>query len=127
MINADGTGFQQMTKFDANSYYPTFSPFGKSVVYASSQNGGVFDLFLFLFEGQRTRQKSIVSPIVLTQSARNGLFRYFPGAQNAGATAVIPTVDLAGKPLKPAKATGDLRSISVFGLDPLRPGPDQSG
>jgi TolB protein len=54
MINADGTGFQQMTKFDANSYYPTFSPQGGSIVYASSQNGGVFDLFLFVFEGQRT-------------------------------------------------------------------------
>ena len=54
MINADGTGFQQMTEFDANSYYPTFSPQGGSIVYASSQNGGVFDLFLFVFEGQRT-------------------------------------------------------------------------
>jgi TolB protein len=54
MINADGTGFQQMTEFDANSYYPTFSPQGGSIVYASSQNGGVFDLFLFVFQGQRT-------------------------------------------------------------------------
>jgi len=53
MINADGTGFQQMTKLEAHSYYPVFSPLGGSVVYASNQNGGVFDLFLFIFEGQR--------------------------------------------------------------------------
>jgi TolB protein len=53
MINADGTGFQQMTKLDAHSYYPVYSPLGGSVVYASNQNGGVFDLFLFIFEGQR--------------------------------------------------------------------------
>ena len=67
MINADGTDFQQMTKFDANSYYPAYSPYGGSVVYASNQNGGVFDLFLFVFEGQRTlrltdRIGNVISP-----------------------------------------------------------------
>jgi TolB protein len=53
MINADGTGYQQLTNVEANNYYPTFSPKGGSIVYASNQNGGVFDLFLFVFEGSR--------------------------------------------------------------------------
>jgi TolB protein len=53
MINADGTGYQQLTSLQANSYYPVFSPLGGSVVYASNQNGGVFDLYLFLFNGAK--------------------------------------------------------------------------
>jgi Tol biopolymer transport system component len=53
MINADGTGYQQLTELEAHSYYPVYSPLGGSVVYASNQNGGVFDLFLFTFEGSR--------------------------------------------------------------------------
>jgi len=53
MINADGSGFQQLTNVDAHSYYPVFSPLGGSIVYASNQNGGVFDLFLFIFEDQQ--------------------------------------------------------------------------
>ena len=51
MINADGTGYQQLSSLEANSYYPVFSPLGGSIVYASNQNGGVFDLFLYIFEG----------------------------------------------------------------------------
>jgi TolB protein len=50
MINADGTGYQQMTSLEAHSYYPVYSPLGGSVVYASNQNGGVFDLFHFTFK-----------------------------------------------------------------------------
>jgi len=53
MINADGTGYQQLTKLEAHSYYPVYSPLGGSVVYASNQNGGFFDLFLFIFDGAR--------------------------------------------------------------------------
>ena len=53
LINADGTGFQQLTNVEANNYYPVFSPLGGSIVYASNQEGGVFDLFLFVFDGSR--------------------------------------------------------------------------
>ena len=53
MVNADGTGYLQLTDVQANNYYPTYSPRGGSIVYASNQNGGVFDLFLFVFEGSR--------------------------------------------------------------------------
>lgn len=53
MVNADGTGYLQLTNVEAHNYYPVFSPLGGSIVYASNQNGGVFDLFLFIFEGAR--------------------------------------------------------------------------
>ena len=53
MINADGTGYQQMTDIEAHNYYPIYSPLGGSIVYSSNQDGGVFDLFLFIFEGSR--------------------------------------------------------------------------
>jgi TolB protein len=67
MINADGTGYLQLTKLEAHSYYPVYSPLGGSVVYASNQNGGVFDLFLFIFDGERllrlTQQNgNVISP-----------------------------------------------------------------
>ena len=56
MVNADGTGYQQLTSLESHSYYPVYSPLGGSVVYASNQNGGVFDLYLFIFNGARLLQ-----------------------------------------------------------------------
>jgi len=53
IVNADGTGYQQITNVEAHNYYPVYSPLGGSIVYASNQNGGFFDLFLFVFEGSR--------------------------------------------------------------------------
>ena len=53
MVNADGTGYQQITNVEAHNYYPVYSPLGGSIVYASNQNGGFFDLFLFVFQGSR--------------------------------------------------------------------------
>jgi len=53
IVNADGTGYQQITNVEAHNYYPVYSPLGGSIVYASNQNGGYFDLFLFVFNGSR--------------------------------------------------------------------------
>jgi len=53
IVNADGTGYQQITNVQAHNYYPVYSPLGGSIVYASNQNGGFFDLFLFIFQGSR--------------------------------------------------------------------------
>jgi hypothetical protein len=83
--------------------------------------------FFFLYEGQRVVQRGYVTGPVLTAQARQGVFRYFPGAQNGNAFSTTPTVDLDGNPVRPANATGDLRSFSVFGLDPLRPSIDSTG
>jgi Carboxypeptidase regulatory-like domain len=83
--------------------------------------------FFVLYEGQRIAQRRSVVGNVLTDQARQGIFRYFPGVQNGNAIATTPTVDLFGNPLKPAGATGDLSQFNVFTRDTLRPGPDTSG
>src|SRR5262249_35118520 len=82
--------------------------------------------FFFLYDGQRYLTRSIFIANVLTAPARQGTFRYFPGAQNANILQNNPTVDVFGNPVKPQSATGDLQSVSVFSRDPLRPGLDTS-
>jgi hypothetical protein len=70
---------------------------------------------------------------VLTEQARQGIYRYFPGADSQNATQNNPTVDRSGNPVRPATATGDLQSFSVFTdsagrtRDTLRPGYDSTG
>jgi len=91
--------------------------------------------FFALFDGQRVWARESVRALVLTSDARNGNFRYFPGVVNGNADAAVvgganptaPVVDRLGNPVRPAAATGDLRTINVFTVDPLRPGFDKSG
>ncbi len=91
--------------------------------------------FFALFDGQRMYSRENVLATVLTKEARQGLFRYFPGVVNGaadsqiigGATPQAPVVDALGNPIRPAAATGDLQSISIFNKDPLRPGFDKTG
>jgi hypothetical protein len=67
---------------------------------------------------------------VLTAQARQGIFRFFRGVDNQNATAITPTVDRNGNPVRPAGAPGDLQSFNVFKLadgsprDPNRTGYD---
>lgn len=81
----------------------------------------------FLYEGQRQKTDTAVNDTVLTASARQGIFRYYPGVQNGNATAAVPTVDLNGNPVQPAVATGPLQTVSVFGRDPNRMAIDPTG
>jgi len=83
--------------------------------------------FFFLIDNQRTAIRENFVGTVLTEPARQGIFRYFPGADNRNAQQIDPTVDLQGNPVRPPSATGDLQSINVFAQDPLRPGFDPSG
>jgi hypothetical protein len=83
--------------------------------------------FHFLYEGQRIRQRTAVTSTVYTQTARQGIYRFFPGVRNGNANALVPTVDLSGNPVKPATATGDLQAVNLFGRDPNRTRPDPSG
>lgn len=83
--------------------------------------------FHVLFDGDQQRQRNATSAIVLTESARRGQFRFFPGVQNANAIARVPTVDLQGNPLRPAGSTGDLQTLNVFGRDPNRLAADPTG
>ncbi|MFN0108782.1 MAG: carboxypeptidase regulatory-like domain-containing protein [Blastocatellia bacterium] len=83
--------------------------------------------FFFAYDGQRQSTKNTATRTVYTAQARQGLFRYYPGVRNGNANAAVPTVDLSGNAIKPATATGDLQSLSVFGLDPNRRVADSTG
>jgi hypothetical protein len=91
--------------------------------------------FFALWDGQITRIKENVNALVLTDCARNGIFRYFPDWNNGNAStvptslataasstaAITPVVDSSGNPITPATFrngnpyTGTLQYVSVFG------------
>ncbi|MGH9720455.1 MAG: hypothetical protein ACRD8O_09595, partial [Bryobacteraceae bacterium] len=83
--------------------------------------------FHFFYEKRYERASATVTSTVFTQPARQGVWRFYPGVRNGNALSAVPTVDLQGNPVRPAAATGDLQSVSVFGRDPNRLGPDTSG
>lgn len=80
-----------------------------------------------IWEEDHQNQRVATNPTVLTPTASQGMFRFFPGAQNQNATGAAPTVNTSGTPIQPATATGPLQTISVFGRDPNRLGPDSTG
>jgi len=97
MAFADGTGYQQLTEVEANNYYPTFSPKGGSIVYASNQNGGVFDLFLFVFEGNRLiRLTNFIGNVVSPSFSPDGTKILFANRAAEGPTSLW-TVDNNGE------------------------------
>src|SRR5262249_24725721 len=76
--------------------------------------------FFFLFDGQRYVTKSYFTGTVLTDQARQGLFRFFPGVQNGNASTNNPVVDRPGNPVTPTGVNtaidgGRLQTINVFG------------
>jgi hypothetical protein len=89
--------------------------------------------FFGLFDGQNGLQKQNVDATILTDTTRQGIFRFFPGINNgnaettvsgSGNTRIAPVVDLAGNALDWTRipgATGPMQSFSVFG-DALNPG-----
>jgi hypothetical protein len=122
------------SRFDANTFFNNLN--GVRPDYENrNQFGGRIGgpiiknktFFFFLFDGQRYLLKQNTTGTVLTEQARQGIFRFFPGAQNQNAAALVPTVDVLGNAVKPPTATGDLRSTNLFSADPLRPGIDPSG
>lgn len=97
LINADGTDFQQLTKVEANNYYPVFSPLGGSIVYASNQDGGVFDLFLFVFDGSRLiRLTKSIGNVVSPSFSPDGKKILFANRAGEGPTSLW-TVDNTGE------------------------------
>ena len=82
--------------------------------------------FHFTYDGSRVRSIDNVTSLSYTQSARNGIFRFYPNVQNANANATRPTVDVLGNPVAPSP-TAQLQSVNLFNRDPFRPGPDPTG
>ena len=122
------------SKFDANNYFNNLNNVQRDYENRNQFGGRISGpviknktFFFFLFDGQRYLLKQNTTGTVLTAQARQGIFRFYPGVQNQNAAALMPTVDAAGNPVRPATATGDLQSINIFGRDPLRPTIDPSG
>src|SRR5262245_16353237 len=122
------------SKFDANNFFNNLNNVRPDYENRNQFGGRVGGpiiknktFFFFLFDGQRYLLKQNTTGTVLTSLARQGIFRFYPGAQNQNAGALVPTVDPFGTPVRPAAATGDLQSINIFGRDPLRPAIDPSG
>lgn len=119
---------------DANSWRNNLDGVGKDYLNRNQFGGRIGGpiirnktFFFFLYEGQRSVERTSVTATVLTAQARQGNFRYFPGVQNGNVFSSIPTVDAQGNPLRPAGATGDVQSFNVFTRDPLRTRMDPSG
>ncbi len=83
--------------------------------------------FFFLVDEQRYIKRQTFVGNVLTEPARQGIFRFFPGVDGQNATQNNPTVDRSGNPVRPRNATGDLQQFSVFNRDAFRSGYDPSG
>jgi hypothetical protein len=141
-IHGSAFGFNRVTALSANSWFNNQlgdKPDGTLVAprnflirnqFGARVGGPIIKnrtFGFFLFEGQRQKTNTSQNDTVLTASARQGLFRFFPGAQDANATAAAPTVDLSGNPVTPAAATGALQTVSIFGRDPSRMVADPTG
>jgi hypothetical protein len=83
--------------------------------------------FFVLIDEQRDILKQTFVGSVLTAQAQQGIFRFFPGADNQNTISNNPSVDRNGNPVSPRGATGPLQSFNVFGRDPFRQGYDLSG
>jgi hypothetical protein len=125
------------TDLDANTFWNNFSqPYipRQTLIrnqFAARVGGPIRKnktFFFVLYEGNRQRTSATATNTVLTAQARQGSYRYFPGAVNSNYSATSnPVVNANGVPVQPATATGPLQTVSVFGLDPNRPAPDASG
>ena len=131
-----GTGFDNIhnTILNANTWSNNRSGLPRSSIVNNDAGGSLGGplrknktFFFGLFEGNIQHSKSTVTSTTLTQAARQGIFRFYPGVQDGNANANNPTVDLNGNPVTPRGATGPLQSVSLFGLDPNRPAADTSG
>lgn len=131
-----GTVFEsnRNTALTANTFFNNMLGFPRDDLIRNQFGGGLGGpilknrtFFYFLYDAQRQITRDVVTTSVYTRTARQGMFRYFPGVLNGNANASTPTVDLNGDPVRPAQATGPLQSVDIFGRDLFRPGPDPTG
>lgn len=122
------------TDLNANDFFNNLNGTPRNVLHQNQfgvRMGGAVKknktFFNGIYEGQRQRQVIATTQTVYTSTARQGIFRFYPGVQNGNAIAANPVVDLQGNPITPNGATGPLQSVSVFGHDPNRMVADPTG
>src|SRR5215831_2658668 len=117
------------TALNANTFWNNFQGLPRQDLkrnqYAARLGGPIRKnktFFFGLYAGNRQVSSAASTRSVLTEQARLGNFRFFPGAINANASATSnPTIDSRGNPIQPATATGPLQTLSIFGKDTNRP------
>jgi hypothetical protein len=118
------------SKLDANSFFNNLqgvSPNFENRNQFGFRFGGPIiknkTFFFVLLDEQRDVTKTNTVGTVLTPQARNGVFRYFPGVNNANilSTTIAPTVDRLGNPVQPAGATGALQAFCIYNMTPISP------
>ena len=131
-----GTGFDNIhnSVFNANTWSNNRNSLPRSAIVDNDAGGSLGGpirknktFFFGLFEASINHSKSSVTSTTLTPTAQQGIFRFYPGVQDANASANNPTVDLNGNPVAPRGATGPLQTVSLFGLDPNRLAADKTG
>lgn len=70
LINADGTGYRQLTQGDRNSYYPAIAPTSDELVFAQNQYDG-FDLGLLMISQPVRPGTALPSVVPLTDNIGN--------------------------------------------------------
>ncbi|MBL8177192.1 MAG: carboxypeptidase regulatory-like domain-containing protein [Bryobacterales bacterium] len=134
--------FHRNTIFNSNPWFNnarglnprTGQPISPRQTFLRNQFGGKLGgpvrknktFFFFLYDAQRERTKTAVTSRVYTPTARQGIFRFFPGVLNGNADALNPTVDLNGNAVRPANA-GELQSVNLFQADAFRTRLDPTG
>ena len=75
--------------------------------------------FFVLYDGNRQRTSATATNTVLTAPARQGNYRFFPGAINCNYSCgrLLPSTP-NGNPVQPSTATGPLQTVNLFGRDP---------
>jgi len=122
------------TVFNANSWSNNRNGIARNVLVDNDVTGTLGGpviknktFFFALFEANINRSSSGVTSTTLTDQARQGIMRFYPGVVNGNALTLNPTVDLSGNPVSPTGATGPLQSVSVLGRDPSRLALDSTG
>jgi len=97
--------------WDANDWFNNRTNTPKSYdnrnQYGARLGGPIFKnktFFFALFEGQRDLKKNQATGLTLTDYAKAGIIRYWPGVDPANASSQNPSVDAFGRPVVPAGA-----------------------
>jgi hypothetical protein len=119
------TGAWSPTTPDWENHHQITASFGGPIIRNKT-------FFFGLFDRNFVRTRSIVDGLVLTDTARQGIFRYFSGwtpddADATPGTSSYPAVDFLGNPVAPpinqngTPYSGGLVCFSVFGTQKVNP------
>jgi len=122
------------TVLNANSWSNNRNGIARSVLVDNNVTGTVGGpviknktFFFAFFNANLNTGNSGVTSTTLTDQARQGIFRFYPGVVNSNASQNNPVVTLTGSPVTPAGATGPLQSVNLLGRDPNRMTTDSTG